>query len=293
MPQVEQTVDIHCVTRWSKLGVRFSGVPLAALLELALPDRAARFVSFVARSTRAHSTSLVLADALRLRCLLALSADDEPLAEVRGGPLRVVVPGRYFYKSLKWLERIELLREDRPGFWERTAGHHNAADPWRQQRYMAPGMTKSEARMILENRDISGRDLRSLDAEGRDLRDLVARGALLRDADFRRCSLRGACFDEANLTNAHFEGADLQEATFRDADLEGADFTGADLRGACLLGASLTASSFFDESNDRENSATAALLDRYTQIDAAAFDDLTPGQQAFLSAALAQAAAQD
>jgi molybdopterin-dependent oxidoreductase-like protein protein/pentapeptide repeat protein len=239
----------------------------------------------------------MLADALRLRILLVLSADGEPLSEARGGPLRVVVPSRYFYsryfyKSLKWLERIELLRDDKLGFWERTASYHNTADPWRQQRYVAAGVTKAEARAILENRDISGRDLRSLDAEGRDLTGLVARGALLRDADFRRCRVQGACFDGANLTNAHFGGADLRAATFRNADLEGADFSGANLGGACLLGASLIASSFFDESNTCENSATAAMLDRCTQIEWTALEDLTPEQQAFLQAALDQAAAQ-
>jgi DMSO/TMAO reductase YedYZ molybdopterin-dependent catalytic subunit len=128
---VEQVVDVHCVTRWSQPGMRFGGIPLARLLEPCAPLPSARFVSFVARSERAHSTSLPLAEALDLGTLVTLTRDGEPLAPAHGGPVRTVVPGRYFYKSLKWLERIELLAEDRLGYWEAEAGYHNRADPWR------------------------------------------------------------------------------------------------------------------------------------------------------------------
>ena len=166
MPRRERTVDVHCVTRWSKPQVRFAGVPLAALLEIAAPHSAARFVSFVARSARGHSTSLPLADAMALDALVALDADGAALASEHGGPVRMVVPDRYFYKSLKWLERVELLEVDRLGYWEATAGYHNAADPRLEQRYMAPGLSKAEARAILAQRDISNRDLRSLDCAG-------------------------------------------------------------------------------------------------------------------------------
>ncbi len=232
MPQRQQTIDIHCVTRWSKPDVCFGGVPLAALVERAVASDSARFVSFVARSTRQHSTSLVLADALSLGALVALTADGEPLALERGGPVRLVVPGRYFYKSLKWLERIELLETDRLGFWEATAGYHNTADPWQEQRYMAADIGQDELASMLTTRDVSGLSLRSLDARGHDLTGLQARGALLRDADFRDCRLIGAVFDGANLTNARFQGAALDSASFRGADLEGANFSGANLTGA-------------------------------------------------------------
>ena len=131
-PQVERTVDIHCVTRWSKLGVQFSGVPLSVLVEMAEPDPSAKFVSFVARSVRGHSTSLSLDDALALNTLVALSADGVPLDEQHGGPVRVIVAGRYFYKSLKWLERIDLVTEDRLGFWETTAGYQRRVAPRRR-----------------------------------------------------------------------------------------------------------------------------------------------------------------
>ena len=278
--QVERIVDIHCVTRWSKPQVRFRGVPLAVLIRAAEPETQARFVSFVARSDRNHSTSLPLADALALDALVALSVEGLPLPVERGGPVRVVVPGRYFYKSLKWLERIELVADDRLGFWESTAGYHNTADPWRQQRYIAAGLTKAQAREILSGRDISGRDLRSLQAAGLDLSGLKAENALLRDADFRGCDLCHAVFDGANLTNAHFDGAQLRGASFRAADLEGASLCGADLRGACLLGARLLAASFCDSSAGVVTGG--ALVDADTQVDPVALLDLTPEQATFV-----------
>src|SRR5204863_743217 len=105
LPQIQRTIDVHCVTRWSKLGARFSGVPLADLLHPAEVHPAAQFISFIARSDRAHSTSLPLADAVRLQTLVALTYEDAPLPVEHGGPVRTIVPGRYFYKSLKWLER--------------------------------------------------------------------------------------------------------------------------------------------------------------------------------------------
>lgn len=276
LPWIEQTIDIHCVTRWSKPAMRFGGVSLTELLRLARPTPEARYISFVARSERDHSTSLVLADALGLQTLVALEADGRPLAAEHGGPARVVVPGRYFYKSLKWLERIELLPVDRLGYWEREAGYHNTADPWLEQRYMAPDLSKQEVQAALASRDFSHRNLRGLDARSHDLADLNARGALLRDADFRGSRLSRACFDGANLTNAHFQDADLAGASFAGAGLEGADFSGADLRGADLRGASLFGATFCAESSH------GSRLDAATRIDAAALEQLTPVQAEFV-----------
>jgi hypothetical protein len=280
LPRVERTIDIHCVTRWSKPAVGFGGVLLADLLSHSPPKPAARFVSFLSRSERSHSTSLVLADALLLDTLIALSCEGQPLAPEHGGPVRVVVPGRYFYKSLKWLAGVELLVEDRLGYWEATAGYHNHADPWREERYIAPGLTKQQVAAVLASRDWSGRDLLSIDACDRDLRGLIAQRALLRNADFRRCDLREASFREANLSNAHFEGADLRCASFAGADCEGADFSGADLRGADFGGASLFGVSFVGEES-RESTAPA-LLDEATRMDEAAIEQLTPRQQEFV-----------
>lgn len=288
LEQVEQIIDIHCVTRWSKPGVQFKGVPLATIVELCGVRPTARYVSFVARSERSHSTSLPLADAIELGALLALTADGQPLPVERGGPVRVVTPARYFYKSLKWLERIDFLPNDRLGFWEQSAGYHNAADPWLEQRYVAPDLSRAEAARILATRDIAGRELRSIVAAGLDLAGLVARGAILRDADFRRCLLTGACFDGANLTNAHLAGADLRGAAFRDADLEGADLAEADLRGADLRGARLFGASFC-QIDAAGQPSTGARVDYQTRCDLAALDDLTPAQQSYLGEVLRQA----
>jgi hypothetical protein len=285
LPRVERVVDIHCVTRWSKPAVRFGGVLLADLLSHARPQSAAAFVSFVSHSERNHSTSLELAEAMALDTLIALSCEGQSLAAEHGGPVRVVVPGRYFYKSLKWLAGIELLAEDRLGFWEASAGYHNHADPWREERYIAPGLTKQEAAAILTMRDWSGRDLLSIDAGGRELRGLFAERALLRNADFRHCDLRDASFPEANLSNAHFQNADLRGASFAGADCEGADFGGADLRGADFGGASLFGASFCGEVC-REDDVSGALLDRTTRIDSVAIEQLTPRQQEFIRRSL-------
>ena len=284
-PQVTRIVDIHCVTRWSKLGTQFGGVSLARLLERCSPLPEAQFVSFVARSERGHSTSLRLEDALQLESLIALPHEGEDLKAQHGGPVRVVVPGRYFYKSLKWLARIELLAEDRLGYWEAETGYHNHADPWREERYLAPSLDRRTVQVLLETRDFSGRDLRSLDAAGRELDGLNAQNALLRDADFRNARLARANFRKANLSNAHLEGADLRGADFTGADVEGANFRGADLRGVDFTSASLFGCTFCPEpmeESSNEPSFGPALLDAATHMDDAAIEALTPTQQAFV-----------
>jgi hypothetical protein len=279
LPFVERTVDIHCVTRWSKLAVRFGGVMLADLLSAVGVQTSARFVSFVAQSARRHSTSLVLSEALELETMIAWQCEGTPLAAEHGGPVRVIVPGRYFYKSLKWLAEIDLLTDDRLGYWEAEAGYHNRADPWREERYMAPGLTKQLAAAVLASRDWSRRDLRSIDAGGRELAGLLAVAALLRDANFRGCDLQGACFGEANLSNAHFENADLRGASFIGADCEGANFSGADLRRADFSGASLFGASFCAEAAVKSGDA---VFDAATRIDPQAVEQLTPAQQEFV-----------
>jgi len=277
LPHVERTIDIHCVTRWSKPAMRFGGVLLAELLSAAKPKAEAKFISFVAHSSRKHDTSLPLADALAFDTVLAWTVDGAPLTADHGGPLRVVVPGRYFYKSLKWLRTIRLLAADELGFWEREAGYHNTADPWREQRYMAPSLTRFEMRAALKSRDFSGRDLRSLDCRGHDLTGLRAARALLRDVDFRDCPLAGACFDGANLSNGKLQGAMLRGATFRDADLEGADFGGADLRDCDLRGASLLGATFQAKPGE-----PATKLDSSTKIDPAGIEKLMPEEERFV-----------
>lgn len=290
LPQVERSIDLHCVTRWSKLGVRFTGVLLVDLIALAGPRDSARFVSFVARSSRAHSTSLVLADAIELGALVALSCDGAPLPPEHGGPVRVVVPGRYFYKSIKWLERIELLADDRLGYWEAETGYHNLADPWREERFIAAGISRHELQKLLASRDWSGREVLGVEARGLDLTGVVARGALLRNAHFEGARLASAVFDKANLSNAHFAGADLHGASFRDADAEGSDFSGADLRGADFRGASLLGVSFVDLTVAvADNPKSSTRIDGTTQFDAASLAELAPPQAEFVQIALGRA----
>lgn len=285
MPLVRRQIDVHCVTRWSKLKMSFTGIPLLDLIHHCdskpVWNASARFVSFVARSDRSHSTSLPLQQVIALDPLIAVQAEGKPMATEHGGPVRMVVPGKYFYKSVKWIERIEFLEDDRLGYWEADAGYHNNADPWREERYIAATIGKQEAARLIEQRDFSGRELMSLQAGGRDLQQLNARGAMLRNADFRNANLRGANFAHANLSNAHLHSADLRRADFRGADLEGADFSGADLRAADLRNASLFGCSF--GVIDAKGAVTdVAVMDAMTKIGRDAVDALTSEQRALV-----------
>lgn len=279
MPQSNHVLDIHCVTRWSKLGVEFGGVWLKDLLALVEPLDEARFVSFVSRSERRHSTSLTIETAIKQSTMIALSVDGNPLNVDHGGPIRNIVPGRYFYKSVKWLEGIELLTHDRLGFWEAESGYHNEADPWSEQRYMAPSIDRRKAIELIETRDFSNQDLRSIDASDRNLEKLNATHALLRDANFARTNLTGANFTKANLSNAHFHNANLRDAAFVDTDIEGADFSGADLRGTDFRGSSLIGASFVS-TNDGE--PLAAIIDESTVLPDETLAPLFPAQLEFV-----------
>ena len=276
-----RTLDIHCVTRWSKFDMTFGGVPLERILAMGQVDAAARFVSFVARSDRNHSTSLPLEVAIRLNCLLAFSSNGQPLASEHGGPVRMVVPGRYFYKSVKWLERIDILDEDRLGYWEADAGYHNVADPWEEQRYVAGSLTKQQAASIITSRDFSGLDLLGLSVANHDLSGLIARDALLRNADFQGATLTNADFMDSNLSNARFATANLTGACFTGADLDGADLSGADLRSADLRCGSMFGTSFavIDEAGVVSQ---PAIFDSTTQLDLNLLDALTADQRQFV-----------
>lgn len=132
LPQVEVTQDIHCVTRWSRFDTAFRGVPWSALAELAGQKASAQFA--IAHAEAGFTANVPVEFLEREGALLATHADGEPLTEEHGRPLRLVIPGKYFWKSAKWLRGIELRSDDRPGFWERY-GYHNDADPWSEQRY--------------------------------------------------------------------------------------------------------------------------------------------------------------
>jgi hypothetical protein len=275
LSQREQAVDIHCVTRWSRLGAMFGGVALSELLQQCRVRPEARFLSFVARSDRNHSTSLPLQTALDLQTLIAFTHNGEPLETIHGGPVRIVVPGRYFYKSLKWLERIEVLADDHLGYWEAEAGYHNNADPNFEERYIAPDISRQMLERALRTRDFSGLDLRGIKAQNRDLSGLVAIGAKLRDGRFQNANLTRANFTQANLSNAQFVGANLTGANLTGADAEGAVFEGANLFGADFSAASLFGATFTGP-NGR------ALINAETKIPRPLWDTLAPDQQAYL-----------
>jgi uncharacterized protein YjbI with pentapeptide repeats len=198
----------------------------------------------------------------------------------------MVIPEKYFYKSLKWLERIDLLAEDRLGYWEREAGYHNGADPWLEQRYIVPNLDRKMIAEALGKRDFTSKTFQGLDARGLYLAGLKAHGALLRDANFQYVNLEQACFDSANLSNAHLEGSNLRNATFINADVEGANFRGADLRGANFTGASIFGTTFYPENIEASRCFGPSQIDCTTCIDEVAIDTLTPSQQLFIRQAL-------
>jgi DMSO/TMAO reductase YedYZ molybdopterin-dependent catalytic subunit len=132
LPTVQVTQDIHCVTRWSKLDTAWEGVPFRHIAEVAGLRPSARFVIFHAES--GFTSNVPLEVAMSDECLLAWSYAGEPLEAEHGFPLRAIVPGKYFWKSAKWLRGIEFSAEDQLGFWERN-GYNNSADPWKEERY--------------------------------------------------------------------------------------------------------------------------------------------------------------
>jgi DMSO/TMAO reductase YedYZ molybdopterin-dependent catalytic subunit len=132
LPHSSTTQDIHCVTRWSRFDARFEGAHWRELAKLARPKPGARFV--IAHAEGGFTSNVPLSFLEDENALLATHADGEPLTPDHGYPLRLVIPGKYFWKSAKWLRGIELSNVDRPGFWERY-GYHNDADPWLEERY--------------------------------------------------------------------------------------------------------------------------------------------------------------
>ncbi len=132
LPQQEVTADIHCVTRWSKLDTAWRGVAVSHVLELAgvRPEG----THAMAYSDGGYTANMPLEDLWGDDVLLAHTYAGLPLEPDHGAPLRLLLPKRYFWKSAKFLRKIEVMTEDRKGFWERN-GYHNEADPWREERH--------------------------------------------------------------------------------------------------------------------------------------------------------------
>ena len=130
LPSETITVDIHCVTKWSKLDTSWKGVSVDTLLEGVGGD--AQYVT--AWCDGGYTTNVALADVTNSRAWVAYEFGGEPLQPEHGGPARLLIPHLYFWKSAKWVRGLRLTHADEPGFWE-TYGYHNHGDPWLEQRY--------------------------------------------------------------------------------------------------------------------------------------------------------------
>jgi DMSO/TMAO reductase YedYZ molybdopterin-dependent catalytic subunit len=130
LPAEDITVDIHCVTKWSKLGTHWTGVSVDTLFDGI--ETGAEYV--VAFCDGGYTTNVPLADVLDGRAWVAFGYDGAELEAEHGGPARLLVPHLYLWKSAKWVRGLQLLDEDEPGFWE-SLGYHNYGDPWQEQRY--------------------------------------------------------------------------------------------------------------------------------------------------------------
>lgn len=132
LPRVQLTSDFHCVTTWSRFDNAWEGVHIREMLKRAQPLPEAKFV--MAHSFTGYTTNMPLADLDDDDVLIAFMHDGQPLEPEHGGPVRLIVPKLYAYKSAKWLNGLEFMEKDRPGFWE-VRGYHNHADPWKEERY--------------------------------------------------------------------------------------------------------------------------------------------------------------
>jgi len=132
LPGSEFHGDIHCVTTWSKLDTSFGGVSVDTLLDAAHPSAEATHV--LVSSTTGYTTNLPLADLRDGQAWVVWTHEGQPLPREHGGPVRLLVPHLYFWKSAKWVSRMTLLDHDEPGFWEQN-GYHDRGDPWKEQRY--------------------------------------------------------------------------------------------------------------------------------------------------------------
>jgi hypothetical protein len=241
------TSDIHCVTSWSRLAMDWVGLPVRLLLDEAGLSAGAAYVSFEAYSKRDHHTSLPL-DVVLESSWLMHTAGGQRLSVDHGGPVRVFTQGRYFYKSLKWVRRIVVLAEDRPGWWETDSNYHNNADPLPgNERFTSGSIRPEQLRRFLtaptyekyRGRVMVGLDLRSWSPATKDLRRLY-----LKNCDLSGVDLSGADMRESNLSLSDLRRANLQGADLSGSDLEGANFAGADLRDADVSGTALSATRF-------------------------------------------------
>ena len=132
LPSTEITRDIHCVTRWTKFDMKWEGVKISTLfneLGIKAPTNWTMIGSFTG-----YTTNLPLKDLLMDNTMISYSYEDEEITPEHGGPIRLIVPHLYFWKSAKWVDKITFIDDDKPGFWE-NYGYHMYGDPWKEQRY--------------------------------------------------------------------------------------------------------------------------------------------------------------
>ena len=132
LPQSERVTDIHCVTQWSRYDNHWKGVAARDLIALVRPKAEAQHVVF--HSHDGYTTNVKREVFEADDVIVAFQWEGQPLAREHGGPVRIVIPRYYFWKSAKWVKRIEFSRDDKPGFWE-VRGYHNEGDPWKEERY--------------------------------------------------------------------------------------------------------------------------------------------------------------
>jgi DMSO/TMAO reductase YedYZ molybdopterin-dependent catalytic subunit len=132
LPPQTFTVDIHCVTKWSKLDTKWLGVSVDTLLKDVDVGPSGRYV--MAFSDGGYATNIPLEEMLNGQAFVAYEFDEQPLAPEHGGPARLVVPHLYFWKSAKWVRGLRFMDQDEPGFWE-SLGYHMHGDPWKEERY--------------------------------------------------------------------------------------------------------------------------------------------------------------
>jgi DMSO/TMAO reductase YedYZ molybdopterin-dependent catalytic subunit len=134
LPRETPTVDIHCVTKWSKFNTTWEGVSVDTLLDAATRAGVTGGSHIIAFCDGGYTTNLPLTDVTGGKAWVVFGYDGQPLPPEHGGPARLLVPHLYFWKSAKWIRGLRLVAGDRPGFWEQL-GYHNRGDPWREQRY--------------------------------------------------------------------------------------------------------------------------------------------------------------
>ena len=280
-PRTKLISDIHCVTRWSKYDWAFTGVPLMDVLEECGLTENANFVRFIARTDRAHDTSLTMDLCRQLKPLITFTAQGETLAEEHGGPVRMVTPGRYFYKSVKWLEEIEVRRDNKLGYWEAGPGYHDNADPWEEERFITGNIPPELRQRMIDRRSLGKRDLLSVNFDGEELGGLDAVGTVMRNCSFKGAKLRSADFTDANVSGGAFDNADMVDVNMRGASCNGTSFEGADLRSVDFTDAELFGASFV-----AEDGSNGAILDGATLITTGQMAAMTDVNRAYVEAAI-------